>query len=63
MVFLVMRWSAENTEEKKKTDRRKTLGPEQRDQKERQRIRGKSNNNNIHPFKLYYPRKHNLKKS
>ena len=45
MVFLVMGWSAENIEEKKKTNRRKTLKIEE---KEKRRIRGKSNNNNIH---------------
>ena len=45
IVFLVMEWSAENIEEKKKTDRRKTLKSEE---KEKRRIRGNSNNNNIH---------------
>ena len=45
MVFLVKGWSAENIEEKKKTDRRKTFKSEE---KEKRRIRGKSNNNNIH---------------
>ena len=44
MVFLVMGRSAENTEEKKRTDRRKKLKSEG---KEKRRIRGKSNNNNI----------------
>ena len=44
MVFLVMGRSAENIEEKKKTDRRKTLKSEE---KEKRRIRGKSKNNNI----------------
>ena len=42
--FLVMGWSAENTEEKKKTDRIKALKSEE---KEKRRIRGKSNNNNL----------------
>ena len=37
--------SAENIEEKKKTDRRKTL---KSDEKQNRRIRGKSNNNDIH---------------
>ena len=45
MVFLVMGRSAENIEEKKKTDRRKTLKNEE---KEKKRIRGKSNSNNTH---------------
>ena len=45
MVFLVMGWSAENIEGKKKTNRRKTLKIEE---KEKRRIRGKSNNSNIH---------------
>ena len=45
MVFLVMGRSAENIEEKKKTDRRKTLKSEE---KEKRRTRDKSNNNNIH---------------
>ena len=35
MVFLVMGWSTENIEEKKKTDRRKTLKSKE---KEKQRI-------------------------
>ena len=43
--FLVTGRNAENTEEKKKRDRRKTLKIEEKD---KQRIRGKSNNNNIH---------------
>ena len=45
MLFLVMRWSAGNIEGRKKTDRRKTLKSEE---KEKRRIRGKSNNNNVH---------------
>ena len=45
MGFLVMARSAENIEEKKKTDRRKTLKSEE---KEKRRIRGESNSNNIH---------------
>ena len=40
-----MGWSAENIRKKKKTDRRKTLKIEE---KENRRIRGKSNNNNVH---------------
>ena len=43
MVFLVMGRSAENVEEKNKTDRRKTLKSEE---KEKRRIRGESNSNN-----------------
>ena len=45
MAFLVIGKSAEKTEAKKKTDRRKTLKSEQ---KEKRKIRGKSNNINIH---------------
>ena len=61
MVFLVMRWSVENIKEKKKTDRRKTLKSEE---KEKRRIRGKSNNNNIQVgVKLYFAQKQNLKRS
>ena len=44
MVFLVMGRSAQNIEEKKKTDRRKIL---KSDEKEKRRIRVKSNNHNI----------------
>ena len=44
MIFLVMGRSTENIAEKKKTDRRKTLKSEE---KEKRRIRGKSNDNNI----------------
>ena len=61
MVFLVMGWSAGNIEEKKKTDRRKTLKSEE---KEKRRIRGKSNNNSIQVgVKLYFAQKQNLKRS
>ena len=45
MVFLVMGWSAKNIQQKKKTDRRKTLKGEEN---EKRRIRGKSNNNIKH---------------
>ena len=45
MFFLVMGRSAENIEEKKKTDRRKALKSEE---KEKRRIREKSKSNNIH---------------
>ena len=45
MVFLVTGWSTENIEETKKIDRRKTL---KNAEKEKRRIRGKSNNNNRH---------------
>ena len=64
MVFLVMGRSAENAEETKKTDRRKTLKSEE---KEKRRIRGKTNNNDIYVWfyllykKLYFARKHSLK--
>ena len=44
MVFLVMGRSTQNIEEKKKTDRRKILKSEE---KEKRRIRVKSNNHNI----------------
>ena len=45
MFFLVMGWSAENIKEKQKMDRRKIL---KSDEKEKRRVQGKSNNNNIH---------------
>ena len=45
LALLVIGWSAENIEEKKKRDRIKTLTSEE---KEKRRIRGKSNNSNIH---------------
>ena len=45
MVFLVRRRTAENIKQKIKTDRRKTLINED---KEERRIQGKSNNNNEH---------------
>ena len=45
MVFLVMGRGVENIGEKIKKDRRKTLINED---KEKQRIQGKSNNNNEH---------------
>ena len=66
MVFLVKGRGAENIEKKKKTDGRKTLKNEE---KEKRRIQGKSNNNNKHLWfyllckKLYFARKHSLKKS
>ena len=43
--FLGYGVECENIEEKKKTDRRKTLKSEE---KEKRRIQGKWNNNNIH---------------
>ena len=46
-----MGWSAEKIEGKKKTDRRKTLKSEE---KEKRRIRGKSNNNDIHLVLSYF---------
>ena len=45
MVFFIMGRTAENIEEKEKTDRRKTLKSEK---EEKRRIQGKSYNNNIH---------------
>ena len=45
MIFLVMARSAENIEEKKKTDRGKILKSED---KKKRRIRGNSNNNKKH---------------
>ena len=54
MVLLVMGKSAENIGEKKKRDKRKTL---KSGEEEKRRIRGKSNNSNIH-----FARKHYLKK-
>ena len=61
MVFLVMGWSAEDIEEKKNTGTRKTLKSEE---KEKRRIRGKSNNNSIQVgVKLYFAQKQNLKRS
>ena len=51
MVFLIMEswfswlWSAQNIEEKKKTGRRKSSKSEE---KEKRKIRGKSNSNNMH---------------
>ena len=61
MVFFVMGRSPENIKEKKRTDRRKTLKSEE---KAKRRVRGKSNNNNIHLywFKLYFAQKHIWKK-
>ena len=47
MVFLNMGRSAENIEKTKKKDRRERLKSEE---KEKRRIRGKLNNNNIHPW-------------
>ena len=60
MVFLVMGWSAENIKEKKKTDKKKTWKSEE---KEKRRIRGKSNNNKKHVKnikKIYFAGKHSL---
>ena len=56
--------SAENIEEDIKTDRRKILKNEE---KEKQRMQGKSNNNNKHLWfklfvkKLYFAQKHSSK--
>ena len=64
MVFLERGRSAENIEEKIKTDRRKTLINED---KEKRRIQGKSSNNNEHLWfylfykKLYFTQKHSSK--
>ena len=69
MVFLIMGRSAENIEEKKKTDGRKTLKSEE---KEKRRIQGylKHLQHTINIFgftfyikTLYFVRKHSLKKS
>ena len=60
-----MRWSTENIEGKKKTDRRKPLNSEK---KEKRITRGKSNNKYKHLWfylsqkTLYFARKHSLKK-
>ena len=60
MVFLVRGRGAENIEKKIKTDKIKTLINED---KEKQRIQGKSNNNNKHLWfylfhrKLYFAQK------
>ena len=48
-VFLVMGRGPEKFKEKKKTERRKTLKSEE---KKKPRIRGKSNNSNIHMVTL-----------
>ena len=65
MVFLVMGRGVENIGEKIKKDRRKTLINED---KEKQRIQGKSNNNNKHLWfylfykKLHFTQKHSSKR-
>ena len=51
MVFLVMGRGVENIGEKIKKDRRKTLINED---KEKQRIQGKSNNNNEHLWFYFF---------
>ena len=58
MVFLVMGWSAEN-EEKKKTDRRKTLKVKRKKNEEYD----ESQITTIYIFKSYFAQKYNLKKS
>ena len=56
MIFLVIGRSAEYIAEKKKTGRRQTL---KSNEKEKRRIRGKSNNKvYIFGFKLYFAQKH-----
>ena len=65
MVFLVRKRGAENIEEKSKTDRRKILIIED---KENRRIQGKSDNNNQHLWfylfyeKLYFAQKPSSKR-
>ena len=65
MVFLVRGRGAENIEKKIKTDKIKTLINED---KEKQRIQGKSNNNNKHLWfylfykKLHFTQKHSSKR-
>ena len=65
MVFLVRGRGAENIEKKIKTDKIKTLINED---KEKQRIQGKSNNNNEHLWfyffhkKMYFTQKHSIKR-
>ena len=61
MVFLVIGWSVENIEEKKKTDRRKTWKSEEKEIEENEE--SQITTIYIFGFKLYFPRKHNLKKS
>ena len=58
MVFLVMGRSAENIEEKKKTNRWKALKSEEKNEEYEE-----SQITTIFGVKLYYARKHNLKKS
>ena len=60
MVFLVMGRSAENIEKKNKKDRRKTLKNEN---KVKQRIQGKSNNNEHLWFYLLHTQKNILLKN
>ena len=61
MVFLVMGQSAENIEEKKKIDKRKTLKSKEKESKEYEE--SQITTIYIFGFKLYFTRKHNLKKS
>ena len=61
MVFLVMGWSAENIDRKKKTDRIKTLKNEEKENEEYEE--SQITTIYIFGFKLYFARKHNLKKS
>ena len=60
MVFLVMEWSAENIEEKKKLARRKTLKSEEKKNEEHEE--SQITTIYIFGFKSYFVRKHNLKK-
>ena len=65
MVFLVKGRGVENIEKRRKQREEKTLKTEE---KEERRIKGKLNNNNKHLWfyllykKLYFARKHSLKK-
>ena len=60
MVFLVMEWSAENIEEKKKLARRKTLKSEEKKNEEHEE--SQITTIYIFGFKSYFAWKHNLKK-
>ena len=56
-----MGWSAENIEEKKETDRRRTLKSEEKKNEEYKE--SQITTIYIFGFKLYFARKHNLNKS
>ena len=63
MVFLVTGRSAENIEKKKKTDRRKTLKSKVKRKKNEECQQTQIITIYIFGFKLYFARKHSLKKS